>query len=281
MLQYSYLCHDNKPDNKADNRKTGVLLSASFFNSDRRHQWFLLFLRILKGINDRADVFACSSVESCCFVFIELSFPCLELLFLLLETVVPKAWHSCAIVLARLCHYVGTTVLPVWHNCFDWLSWAKWALKKYKEKERIFKLQDLSLGNGLTIKRLFFYCQPYYQVLLSWYKRLFRRCLNTKSWQMTIECPKNSLCRSNSDPLISLYEIGDQSEIPVVFSLFLSVRFWMMNEELAALSRCKVILRSSFFMSTKSKSPYATETQAVPAYDGQATSGWISAVRWR
>ena len=24
-----------------------------------------------------------------------------------------------------------------------------------------------SLGNGLTIKRLFFYCQPYYQVLLS------------------------------------------------------------------------------------------------------------------
>ena len=126
-----------------------------------------------------------------------------------------------------------------------------------------------------------FYCQPYYQVLLSWYKRLFCRCLNTKSWQMTIECPKNSLCRSNSDPLISLYEIGDQSEIPVVFSLFLSVWFWMMNEELAALSRCKVILRSSFFMSTKSKSPYATETQAVPAYDGQATSGWISAVRWR
>ena len=181
-----------RPDNKADNRKTGVLLSASFFNSDRRHQWFLLFLRILKGINDRADVFACSSVESCCFVFIELSFPCLELLFLLLEMVVPKAWHSCAIVLARLCHYVGTTVLPVWHNCFDWLSWAKWALKKYKEKERIFKLQDLSLGNGLTIKRLFFYCQPYYQVLLSWDKRLFRRCLNTKSWQMTIECPKNS-----------------------------------------------------------------------------------------
>ena len=181
-----------RPDNKADNRKTGVLLSASFFNSDRRHQWFLLFLRILKGINDRADVFACSSVESCCFVFIELSFPCLELLFLLLETVVPKAWHSCAIVLARLCHYVGTTVLPVWHNCFDWLSWAKWALKKCKEKERIFKLQDLSLGNGLTIKRLFFYCQPYYQVLLSWYKRLFCRCLNTKSWQMTIECPKNS-----------------------------------------------------------------------------------------
>ena len=192
MLQYSYLCHDNKPDNKADNRKTGVLLSASFFNSDRMHQWVPLFLRILKGINDRADVFTCSSVESCCFVFMELSFPCLELLFLLLEMVVPKAWHSCAIVLARLCHYVGTTVLPVWHNCFDWLSWAKWALKKYKEKERIFKLQDLSLGNGLTIKRLFFYCQPYYQVLLSWYKRLFCRCLNTKSWQMTIECPKNS-----------------------------------------------------------------------------------------
>ena len=149
---------------------------------------------------------------------------------------------------------------------------------------RIREIIDASYQNWkkrLTIKRLFFYCQPYYQVLLSWYKRLFCRCLNTKSWQMTIECPKNSLCRSNSDPLISLYEIGDQSEIPVVFSLFLSVRFWMMNEELAALSRCKVILRSSFFMSTKSKSPYATETQAVPAYDGQATSGWISAVRWR
>ena len=69
--------------------------------------------------NDRVDVFTCSSVESCCFVFMELSFPCLELLFLLLETVVPKAWHSCATVLARLCHYVGTTVLPVWHNDFD------------------------------------------------------------------------------------------------------------------------------------------------------------------
>ena len=257
-----------RPDNKADNRKTGVLLSASFFNSDRRHQWFLLFLRILKGINDRADVFACSSVESCCFVFMELSFPCLELLFLLLETVVPKAWHSCAIVLARLCHYVGTTVLPVWHNCFDWLSWAKWALKKCKEKERIFKLQDLSLGNGLTIKRLFFYCQPYYQVLLSWYKRLFCRCLNTKSWQMTIECPKNSLCRSNSDPLISLYEIGDQSEIPVVFSLFLSVRFWMMNEELLCSVIAQPILHSSF--------PYSMELK-----QGFRTDGYIASVYGR
>ena len=37
--------------------------------------------------------------------------------------------------------------------------------------------------------------------------------------------PEKLLCRSNSDPLISLYEIGDQSEIPVVFSLFLSVWF--------------------------------------------------------
>ena len=117
---------------------------------------------------------------------------------------------------------------------------------------RIREIIDASYQNWkkrLTIKRLFFYCQPYYQVLLSWYKRLFCRCLNTKSWQMTIECPKNSLCRSNSDPLISLYEIGDQSEIPVVFSLFLSVWFWMMNEELAALSRCKVIHHSSFFIS--------------------------------
>ena len=110
----------------------------------------------------------------------------------LLGTVVSSIGNGCAKGLAQLCHRVGTVVSLRWHNCFDWLSWAKWALKKCKEKERIFKLQDLSLGNGLTIKRLFFYCQPYYQVLLSWYKRLFRRCLNTKSWQMTIECPKNS-----------------------------------------------------------------------------------------
>ena len=96
-----------------------------------------------------------------------------------------------------------------------------------------------------------FYCQPYYQVLLSWDKRLFRRCLNTKSWQMTIECPKNSLCRSNSDPLISLYEIGDQSEISVVFSLFLSVRFWMMNEELLCSVIAQPILHSSFFIIRK------------------------------
>ena len=93
-----------------------------------------------------------------------------------------------------------------------------------------------------------FYCQPYYQVLLSWDKRLFYSSLNTKSWQMTIECPKNSLCRSNSDPLISLYEIGDQSEISVVFSLLLSVRFWMMNEELLCSVIAQPILHSSFFI---------------------------------
>ena len=116
---------------------------------------------------------------------------------------------------------------------------------------RIREIIDASYQNWkkrLTIKRLFFYCQPYYQVLLSWYKRLFCRCLNTKSWQMTIECPKNSLCRSNSDPLISLYEIGDQSEIPVVFSLFLSVRFWMMNEELLCSVIAQPILHSSFII---------------------------------
>ena len=113
---------------------------------------------------------------------------------------------------------------------------------------RIREIIDASYQNWkkrLTIKRLFFYCQPYYQVLLSWYKRLFCRCLNTKSWQMTIECPKNSLCRSNSDPLISLYEIGDQSEISVVFSLFLSVRFWMMNEELLCSVIAQPILHSN------------------------------------
>ena len=108
-----------RPDNKAVNRKTGVLLSASFFNSDRMHQWVPLFLRILKGINDRADVFTCSSVESCCSVFMELSFPCLELLFLLLETVVPKAWHSCATVLSQPCHHAGPVVPMRWHKPID------------------------------------------------------------------------------------------------------------------------------------------------------------------
>ena len=140
-------------------------------------------------------------------------------------------------------------------------------LKVYENKRNHWCILS-ELKKEADNKTLFFYCQPYYQVLLSWYKRLFCRCLNTKSWQMTIECPKNSLCRSNSDPLISLYEIGDQSEISVVFSLFLSVRFWMMNEELLCSVIAQPILHSSF--------PYSMELK-----QGFRTDGYIASVYGR
>ena len=116
-----------------------------------------------------------------------------------LGTVVSSIGNGCAKGLAQLCHRIGTVVSLRWHNCFTGMAQLPWLVvmskvsaPKRKKKERIFKSQDLSLGNGLTIKRLFFYCQPYYQVLLSWDKRLFYSGLNAKSWQMTIECPKNS-----------------------------------------------------------------------------------------
>ena len=115
-----------------------------------------------------------------------------------LGTVVSSIGNGCAKGLAQLCHRVGTVVSLRWHNCFTGMAQLPWLVvmskvsaPKRKEKERIFKSQDLS-GQWADNKMPVFYCQPYYQVLLSWDKRLFYSSLNTKSWQMTIECPKNS-----------------------------------------------------------------------------------------
>ena len=123
MLQYSYLYHDNKPDNKADNRKTGVLLSASFFNSDRMHQWFLLFSRIFGGINDRIDVLLAhlwkavvSCSWNCCFLAWNCCFFYWKCLCQRLGTVVPPCWHGCVTTLAQLFYWYGTTTLISCHE---------------------------------------------------------------------------------------------------------------------------------------------------------------------
>ena len=123
MLQYSYLCHDNKPDNKADNRKTGVLLSASFSILIGCINDFSYSRKPWGGINYRMDVLLAhlwkavvSCLWNCCFLAWNCCFFYWKWLCQRLGTVVPPCWHGCVTTLAQLFYWYGTTTLISCHK---------------------------------------------------------------------------------------------------------------------------------------------------------------------